>query len=91
VLPFGGPPAHYRAVKAALDNFSKALAMELALEKIRVNLVTPGPVITPGPDNVGIPIEKRSAGKKVRGSDESDVTVPRLLAKFFMAPWPKET
>jgi NAD(P)-dependent dehydrogenase (short-subunit alcohol dehydrogenase family) len=52
VLPFGGPLAHYGAAKAALDSFSKTLAKELAPEKIRVNIVTPGPVITPGGDEV---------------------------------------
>jgi NAD(P)-dependent dehydrogenase (short-subunit alcohol dehydrogenase family) len=65
VLPFGGPLMHYGAAKAALDNFSKGLAKELAGAKIRVNIVTPGPVITPGADQVrdtlvkamGIPLE----------------------------------
>jgi NAD(P)-dependent dehydrogenase (short-subunit alcohol dehydrogenase family) len=63
--PFGGPLMHYGAAKAALDNFSKGLAKELAPEGIRVNIVTPGPVITPGGDEIrdtlvqamGIPVE----------------------------------
>ena len=49
-LPFGGPVAHYGAAKAALNNFTLCLAKELAPAKIRVNIVTPGPVITPGGD-----------------------------------------
>ncbi len=65
VIPFGGPLMHYGAAKAALNNFSQGLAKELAPEKIRVNIVTPGPVITPGADEMredlvkgmGIPLE----------------------------------
>lgn len=55
-IPFGGPLAHYGAAKAALDSFSKSLAKEVAPEKIRVNIVTPGPVITPGADEVRLTI-----------------------------------
>jgi NAD(P)-dependent dehydrogenase (short-subunit alcohol dehydrogenase family) len=50
VLPFGGPVAHYGAAKAALNSFSRSLAKELAPETICVNIVTPGPVTTPGGD-----------------------------------------
>jgi NAD(P)-dependent dehydrogenase (short-subunit alcohol dehydrogenase family) len=49
-LPFGGPVAHYGAAKAALGNFTLSLAKELAPARIRVNIVTPGPVTTPGGD-----------------------------------------
>ena len=65
VIPFGGIVAHYGAAKAALNNFSQTLAKEVAAQKIRVNVVTPGPVITPGGDEVrellskamGLPLE----------------------------------
>jgi NAD(P)-dependent dehydrogenase (short-subunit alcohol dehydrogenase family) len=50
VLPFGGPVAHYGAAKAALNSFTRSLAKELAPARIRVNIVTPGPVTTPGGD-----------------------------------------
>ena len=43
-----GPVAHYAAAKAALNSYSRALAIDLAPSKIRVNLVSPGPVTTPG-------------------------------------------
>jgi NAD(P)-dependent dehydrogenase (short-subunit alcohol dehydrogenase family) len=64
-LPYHGSLLHYGAAKAALNNFSQGLAKELAPEKIRVNVVTPGPVITPGGDAIredivkgfGIPME----------------------------------
>jgi NAD(P)-dependent dehydrogenase (short-subunit alcohol dehydrogenase family) len=49
-LPFGGSVAHYGAAKAALNNFTLCLAKELAPTRIRVNIVTPGPVTTPGGD-----------------------------------------
>jgi NAD(P)-dependent dehydrogenase (short-subunit alcohol dehydrogenase family) len=44
------PPAflHYTAAKAALENYSRGLAAELAPFGIRVNTVTPGRVATPG-------------------------------------------
>jgi NAD(P)-dependent dehydrogenase (short-subunit alcohol dehydrogenase family) len=64
-LPYHGSLLHYGAAKAALNNFSQGLAKELAPEKIRVNVVTPGPVISPGGDAIreeivkalGIPME----------------------------------
>jgi NAD(P)-dependent dehydrogenase (short-subunit alcohol dehydrogenase family) len=51
-LPFGGPLAHYGAAKAAMNNYMGNLAKELAPAGIRVNTVTPGPIITPGGDDV---------------------------------------
>lgn len=43
-----GPFLHYTAAKAALENYSRGLALELAPFGIRVNTVTPGRVATPG-------------------------------------------
>jgi NAD(P)-dependent dehydrogenase (short-subunit alcohol dehydrogenase family) len=51
-LPYGGPLLHYGAAKAALNNYTEGLAKELAPLGIRVNIVTPGPIITPGGDDV---------------------------------------
>lgn len=48
-LPFG-PFAHYCASKAALDMYSRTLALELGPKGIRVNVVSPGPVKSPGGD-----------------------------------------
>jgi NAD(P)-dependent dehydrogenase (short-subunit alcohol dehydrogenase family) len=42
------PFLHYTAAKAALENYSRGLALELAPFGIRVNTVTPGRVVTPG-------------------------------------------
>ncbi len=42
------PLLHYGAAKAALALYTKGLARALAPKGIRVNLVTPGPVETPG-------------------------------------------
>lgn len=51
-IAFGGPMAHYGAAKAALNNWSESLAKELAPQGVRVNIVTPGPIVTPGGDEV---------------------------------------
>ncbi|MCQ8835060.1 SDR family oxidoreductase [Streptomyces malaysiensis] len=39
---------HYTTAKAALENYSRGLALELAPSGIRVNTVSPGRVATPG-------------------------------------------
>ncbi|MEU1435148.1 oxidoreductase [Streptomyces sp. NPDC005786] len=47
--PFTPPPfLHYTAAKAALENYSRGLALELASSGIRVNIVSPGRTETPG-------------------------------------------
>jgi hypothetical protein len=56
-----GTIAQYAAAKAALNSYSRALAIDLAPSKIRVNVVSPGPVTTPGSreftDALGAPPE----------------------------------
>jgi NAD(P)-dependent dehydrogenase (short-subunit alcohol dehydrogenase family) len=48
VAHFGMPGASiYAAGKAALNNLVKSLALEFASRKIRVNVVSPGPIDTP--------------------------------------------
>ena len=49
-MPFG-PFAHYGAAKAALEYYSRTLAMELAPSGIRVNVVSPGVIATPGSED----------------------------------------
>jgi len=51
-VAFGGPLAHYGAAKAALNSWSEALAKEVASKGVRVNIVTPGPIVTPGGDEI---------------------------------------
>jgi NAD(P)-dependent dehydrogenase (short-subunit alcohol dehydrogenase family) len=48
-MPFGAF-AHYGAAKAALNAYSRTLAVELAPSGIRVNVVSPGVISTPGSD-----------------------------------------
>lgn len=55
------PPATaYGAAKAGLDHFAKVLALELAHRKIRVNVISPGPIDTPILNDLGIPEEQVS-------------------------------
>lgn len=48
-MPFG-PFAHYGAAKAALNYYSRTLAVELASSGVRVNVLSPGVISTPGSD-----------------------------------------
>jgi NAD(P)-dependent dehydrogenase (short-subunit alcohol dehydrogenase family) len=48
-MPFA-PSVHYGAAKAALEYCSRTLAVELAPSGIRVNIVSPGVISTPGSD-----------------------------------------
>ncbi|HTL18160.1 MAG TPA: SDR family oxidoreductase [Patescibacteria group bacterium] len=58
VVHFGLPGASiYAAGKAALNSLAKTLAVELAGKKIRVNVVSPGPVATPIFGKLGLPKE----------------------------------
>lgn len=54
-----GAIAHYAAAKAALNSYTRTLAIELAPSQIRVNVVSPGPTTTPGgrefTDSLGAP------------------------------------
>jgi NAD(P)-dependent dehydrogenase (short-subunit alcohol dehydrogenase family) len=50
--PVAPPLLHYGAAKVALNSFSKGLARELAPSRIRVNIVTPGHILTPGGDEI---------------------------------------
>lgn len=48
------PLAHYGAAKAALNAYSKSLASEVAPHGVRVNVVVPGNVTTPGADRIRV-------------------------------------
>lgn len=48
-VPAVAPPfLHYTAAKAALENYSRGMALELAPYGVRVNTVSPGRTVTPG-------------------------------------------
>ncbi len=50
--------AIYSASKAAMNSYSRTIATELAVRKIRVNAVNPGPVSTPIFEKTGMPEEQ---------------------------------
>jgi NAD(P)-dependent dehydrogenase (short-subunit alcohol dehydrogenase family) len=55
---FGMPGASiYSAGKAALNSLARTLAIELVSRKIRVNVVSPGPIATPIFGKMGLPKE----------------------------------
>jgi NAD(P)-dependent dehydrogenase (short-subunit alcohol dehydrogenase family) len=66
VVHFGMPGASiYAAGKAALNSLAKTLAIELADKKIRVNVVSPGPIATPMFGKLGLP--KEAVDQMARG------------------------
>jgi NAD(P)-dependent dehydrogenase (short-subunit alcohol dehydrogenase family) len=48
----------YSATKAAVRSLARTLATDLKSRKIRVNIVSPGPVLTPGFDTLGMTKEQ---------------------------------
>ena len=62
-----GMASHYNASKAGVLMLTKALALELAPHKIRVNSVAPGGIKTPGTDAV------REELRKTMGLDPDDL------------------
>nr|XP_049694218.1 17-beta-hydroxysteroid dehydrogenase 14 isoform X3 [Helicoverpa armigera] len=51
----------YCASKAALDHFTRAVALELASSGVRVNTINPGPVLTDVFENMGATREQQAA------------------------------
>ena len=95
VLP-GAPLAHYSAAKAALSAYSKALAAELAPAGIRVAIITPGNVLTPGADAIrqtfadamGVPLEATTSAVPLgRPGDPRDVAEAVAYLASDRAQW----
>jgi len=83
VAHFGMPGASiYAAGKAALNNLVKTLAIELASRKIRVNVVSPGPVATPIFDKMGL---SQAAQKEMGGAILTQVPLARFAESSEIA------
>jgi NAD(P)-dependent dehydrogenase (short-subunit alcohol dehydrogenase family) len=65
----------YSATKAAVRNFARSWLLELAPRQIRVNVVSPGPVDTPGFDGLATTDEGRAA---VRHQMQSQIPLGRM-------------
>lgn len=65
----------YAATKAAIRSLARTWAAELAPRRIRVNALTPGPVVTPGGD------ELRAAFPQDERSVEAEPTEPTPLGR----------
>ena len=76
VVHFGMAGASiYAATKAALNSLAKTLAVELAGRKIRVNVVSPGPIATPIFGKMGLP---ESAVNEMGGAILAQVPLARF-------------
>jgi len=76
VAHFGMPGASiYAAGKAALNNLVKTLALEVASRKIRVNVVSPGPIATPIFGKMGLP---EAAAQEMGGKIVAQVPLARI-------------
>ncbi|TQS20132.1 oxidoreductase [Microbispora sp. KK1-11] len=65
------PFLHYTAAKAALGNYSRGLALELAPFGVRVNTLTPGRVATPGGERT-----REQWARMDAAPDQNDNAVP---------------
>jgi NAD(P)-dependent dehydrogenase (short-subunit alcohol dehydrogenase family) len=90
------PMAHYAAAKSALESYSKALAVELAPKGIRVNVVIPGIVTSPGGDEVrrhiadtlGFPVENMTKGIPLgRKGTPQDISEAVLFFASSRSAW----
>ncbi len=52
--------AVYAASKAAVEAMARSWALELKARRIRVNVISPGPVDTPLLEKLGLPVEQRA-------------------------------
>ncbi|PZC82089.1 hypothetical protein B5X24_HaOG211179 [Helicoverpa armigera] len=76
----------YCTSKAALDHFSRAVALELASSGVRVNIVNPGPVHTDAFVNLGASKEQEAAILKQLGDAMplKRVSVPEEIADLVL-------
>lgn len=70
--PHLGMP-HYSAAKAALVNFTRSFAMELAPSNILVNAVSPGPMATEEVKRLGIVAERAKSVPLGRIAEPEDI------------------
>ncbi|CAG4933792.1 unnamed protein product [Colias eurytheme] len=75
----------YSASKAALDHFSKDVAKELAPYKVRVNVISPGPVRTDILENTNAPISWEDVPKQTALNRVSEAVEIAELALFLVS------
>ena len=79
----------YGAARAGLQQFARVLALELAERKIRVNIISPGPIDTPIFNELGLPHEQIEGTKKFFQSIVPSLRLGRpeevANAAFFLA------
>ena len=68
----------YSATKAAVRSFARCWTVDLKSRKIRVNVVSPGPIDTPGYNNLGL----TAVHARILGTEHSVHVTPEQLWEF---------
>jgi NAD(P)-dependent dehydrogenase (short-subunit alcohol dehydrogenase family) len=79
----------YGSTKAALRSFGRTIAKELTPRGIRVNTISPGPIITPILDKGGLtPAQKGNFIEGPRPASRSAAPIPQPKSPRQRSIWP---